>query len=79
MTLHGFRSSFRQWAAEKTNFPDHIAEQALAHATSSGVEKAYKRKAEMFDRRRKLMEAWARHCCTPPVEAAAVVVPLRAV
>ena len=60
-TTHGFRSSFRDWAAERTNFQNHIAEAALAHAISSEVEAAYRR-GELLAKRRQLMEAWAKFC-----------------
>jgi integrase len=72
MTVHGLRSSFRQWAHERTNFPDHVAEVALAHKIGGDVERAYKRKAELFERRRKLMDQWARYCASKPVPATAV-------
>jgi integrase len=65
-TVHGFRSSFRDWAAERTNFPREVAEAALAHAVPSQVEAAYKR-TDFFDRRRRLMEAWADYCAKPSV------------
>ena len=58
-TVHGFRSTFRDWSAELTNHPNHICEMALAHAIGSGVEKAYRR-GDMFNKRAKLMEDWAR-------------------
>jgi integrase len=64
LTTHGFRSSFRDWAAELTAFPAELAEMALAHVVSDKVEAAYRR-GDMFDKRRKLMDAWARYCCTP--------------
>jgi integrase len=57
LTVHGFRSSFRDWAAERTNFPSEVAEMALAHAISDKAEKAYRR-GDLFDRRRRLMVAW---------------------
>jgi integrase len=57
LTVHGFRSSFRDWAAERTNFPSEVAEMALAHAISDKTEKAYRR-GDLFDRRRRLMAAW---------------------
>jgi integrase len=60
-TAHGFRSSFRDWAAEVTNFPREVAEAALAHAVESRVEAAYRR-SDLLEKRRKLMEQWARHC-----------------
>ena len=58
-TVHGLRSSFRDWAAEKTSFPGEIAEAALAHAVPNAVEASYKR-TDFFDKRRKLMDAWGR-------------------
>jgi integrase len=61
VTAHGFRSSFRDWAAERTAFPREVAEMALAHAIPSAVEAAYRR-SDLFDKRRQLMEAWATFC-----------------
>jgi integrase len=61
LTVHGFRSSFRDWVAERTNFPGEMAEMALAHAVGDRVEAAYRR-GDMFDRRRRLMSAWAAYC-----------------
>ena len=61
ITVHGFRSSFRDWAAEQTNFPREVAEAALAHAIQSRVEAAYRR-SDLFEKRRLLMEKWARYC-----------------
>lgn len=58
-TAHGFRSSFRDWAAEQTSAPGEVAEAALAHAVPSAVEAAYKR-TDFFERRRELMDAWGR-------------------
>jgi integrase len=63
-TLHGFRSSFRSWAAERTNFPREIAEQALSHAIGDAVERAYQR-GDLLGRRRQLMNAWERYCAAP--------------
>jgi integrase len=60
-TPHGFRSSFREWAAEVTNFPREAAELALAHAVGDSVERAYQR-GDLLEKRRKLMEAWALYC-----------------
>jgi integrase len=59
-TPHGFRASFRTWAAECTNFPREIAEAALAHANGDKVEQAYQR-SDHFRKRRELMEAWSNH------------------
>jgi integrase len=61
VTTHGFRSSFRDWAAERTDFPSEVAEAALAHTIGNQVEAAYRR-GDLFDKRRQLMEAWVRHC-----------------
>jgi integrase len=76
VTVHGFRSTFRDWASERTNFPPHIAEMALAHTVGNAVERAYRR-GDLYDKRRKLMEAWARYCMSKPTEAIAKVIPLR--
>lgn len=61
LTVHGFRSTFRDWAAHETNIPREIAEAALAHDTRSDTEAAYQR-GDLFVKRRKLMEAWAGYC-----------------
>jgi integrase len=68
VTVHGFRSTFRDWAAERTSIANHIIEQALAHAIGNAVERAYRR-TDLFDKRRKLMDAWAKYCITPPARA----------
>jgi len=60
-TVHGFRSSFRDWAGEETSFPREIAEQALAHATGDATERAYRR-GDALEKRRGLMQAWAQFC-----------------
>jgi integrase len=64
LTAHGFRSTFRDWAAERTNFPSEVAEMALAHVVSSKVEQAYRR-GDLFERRRRMMLAWATFCGVP--------------
>jgi integrase len=56
-TAHGFRSAFRDWASERTNFPHQVCEWALAHGINDKTEAAYNR-TDQFDRRRKLMAAW---------------------
>ena len=61
MTVHGFRSSFRDWAAEKGNFPREVCEQALAHSLKDQVEAAYQR-GDYFEKRVELMQAWADYC-----------------
>lgn len=71
ITVHGMRSAFRDWAAEKTSFPHHTAEHALAHRISDKAESAYRRGDEL-ERRRELMEAWARWC-EPKAEGGNVV------
>jgi integrase len=63
-TVHGFRSAFRDWAAECTSYPREVCEAALAHQTGNAVEQAYMR-SDLFDKRRKLMDAWAAYCATP--------------
>ena len=64
LTAHGFRSTFRDWAAEQSSAPNEVAEMALAHAVSNKVEAAYRR-GDLFDRRRALAEEWAAYCCGP--------------
>lgn len=64
VTVHGFRSAFRDWCGEATSFPREIAEQALAHTIGSAVEQAYRR-GDALEKRRKLMEAWSTYCTTP--------------
>jgi integrase len=61
LTVHGFRSSFRDWAAEKGNFQREVCEQALAHALKDPTEAAYQR-ADYFDKRVELMQTWANYC-----------------
>jgi integrase len=70
VTVHGFRSSFRDWAAECTNFTNEVCEAALAHVIKNKAEAAYRR-GDLFEKRRKLMEAWAVYCARP--KAAKVV------
>jgi|SRR5665213_934915 len=61
LTVHGFRSTFRDWCAEQTTFPSEVAEMALAHAVGDKVEAAYRR-GDMFDRRRSLANDWGIYC-----------------
>jgi integrase len=58
---HGFRSSFRTWAEERTNFPRAVVEMALAHAVGDATERAYQR-SDLLKKRRALAEAWSRYC-----------------
>ncbi len=69
---HGFRSTFRDWAAEKTNYPNEVVEMALAHAIGSGTEAAYRR-GDLFDKRRNLMTDWEKFLTTAPVKGNNVV------
>lgn len=63
ITAHGFRSTFRDWAAEQTNYPRDVAEMALAHAIGDKVEAAYRR-GDLFAKRARMMADWAKHCDT---------------
>ena len=76
LTVHGFRSSFRDWAAERTNFPSEVAEMALAHAVGDKVQAAYRR-GDLFERRRRIMAEWAKFCGTPKVAPQRKVVSFR--
>ena len=64
-TAHGMRASFKTWAEEQTNFSNHAIELSLAHSIGEKTEKAYRR-GDMFEKRRKLMDAWSRFCSTAP-------------
>jgi integrase len=70
---HGFRASFSTWARECTGFPRELVEAALGHAVGDAVERSYQR-GDALERRRELMEAWARHCDRQSAE----VIPIRA-
>lgn len=65
VTVHGFRSTFRDWCAEQTSYPRELAEAALAHVLSNKAEAAYQR-GDLLERRRLLMEAWSEHCRKKP-------------
>jgi integrase len=73
VTVHGFRSAFRDWAGNETSFSREIAESALAHAVGDMTERAYRR-SDALERRRELMDAWSRYCETGP---SAKVIPLK--
>jgi integrase len=82
LTAHGFRSTFSDWAAERTAYPREVVEAALAHTIENKVEAAYRR-GDLFQKRRLLMEAWAKFCNTPVRRGSAQpdgenVVPMRA-
>jgi integrase len=76
LTAHGFRSTFRDWAAERTSFPSEVAEMALAHAVGDKVEAAYRR-GDLFDKRRRLMDTWATFCTAPKQEAQGKIAAMR--
>jgi integrase len=63
LTVHGFRSTFRDWAAERTDFPSEVVEQALAHSIPSKTEAAYRR-GDLLKKRQDLMDDWAEFCCS---------------
>jgi integrase len=71
ITVHGFRSTFRDWAAERTNFAREVAEMALAHSIGDAVEAAYRR-GDLFEKRRGMMQAWAAYCD----QQSAIIVPI---
>jgi integrase len=74
LTTHGFRSTFSDWCSERTNFPAEVREMALAHAVGDKTELAYRR-GDLFEKRRQVMDAWARFCSasTAPPTGATVV------
>ncbi|NIC39401.1 integrase arm-type DNA-binding domain-containing protein [Halomonas desiderata] len=73
-TVHGFRSTFRDWAAERTSYPHHVCEMALAHTIKNAAEAAYRR-GDLMEKRAKLMQDWAKFCGT--IQPKGEVVPLR--
>ena len=75
LTTHGFRSTFRDWAAEQTSYPSEVAEMALAHAVGDKVEAAYRR-GDLFEKRQRLMDEWATYSKKP--KGSGKVVPIRA-
>jgi integrase len=77
LTVHGFRSTFSDWGAERTGAPSEVREMALAHMVADKVEAAYRR-GDLFEKRRDLADAWARYCSGTIGESARVV-PLRRV
>lgn len=64
LTVHGFRSTFRDWTAERTSYPHEVCEMALAHTIGNQVEASYRR-GDLFDKRRRLMAEWAKYCERP--------------
>ena len=75
LTAHGFRSTFRDWCAERTAYPAEVAEMALAHAVGDKVEAAYRR-GDLYEKRARLMADWATFCNTTPADVAGNVVAL---
>jgi integrase len=75
ITPHGFRSTFRDWAAERSAYPNEVAEMALAHAVGDKVEAAYRR-GDLFEKRVRIMADWAVFCSTVQ-EGDGKVVPIR--
>jgi len=76
ITVHGFRSSFRDWAGETTSYPREVIEHALAHQLKDKAEAAYQR-GDLFIKRKGLMTAWARYCDTIPAAKGDNVVSIR--
>jgi integrase len=76
ITVHGFRSTFRDWAAERANFPSEVVEMALTRAVGDKVEAAYRR-GDLFEKRRRLMAEWASYCNTPGASVREKVVSMR--
>lgn len=76
VTVHGFRSAFRDWAAECTSYAHEVAEMALAHSIESKVERAYRR-GDLFDKRRRLMDDWAAYCASEGTANDSNVTPIR--
>jgi integrase len=75
ITVHGFRSTFRDWAGETTSFPNHVVEMALAHEIGNAVEAAYRR-GDLFNKRARLMDQWADYCSRPSGAANVIEVAL---
>jgi integrase len=73
---HGFRSTFKDWALERTNFQHEILEKALAHTVGDAVERAYLR-SDAFNKRRRMMQMWADFCDKNQRVATGTVVPIR--
>jgi integrase len=73
-TVHGFRSTFRDWCGEATNFPREVAEAALAHVFGDQTERAYRR-GDALEKRRKLMEAWSNYCGPKPSNVVTITRP----
>jgi integrase len=77
LTVHGFRSTFKDWCSEQTGYPNEMSEMALAHTVADKVEAAYRR-GDMREKRRRLMADWAIYCESPPVASKSNVFAMRA-
>lgn len=73
ITVHGFRSTFRDWCAECTNYPSDVAEMALAHVLRDKTEAAYRR-GDLLEKRARLMLEWARYCSKPAKPAKVIAI-----
>jgi integrase len=76
-TVHGMRATFRTWAEERTNYPFEVREAALAHTVGDATERAYHR-SDLFERRRRLMDDWAKYCEQPATAGEVVLIRSRA-
>jgi integrase len=76
ITTHGLRSTFRDWSAEQTAFPREVIEMAMGHVVGDETEEAYFR-SDLFEKRRKLMDAWLDYCNAPPADASNKIMPIR--
>jgi len=76
LTVHGFRSSFMDWAHEQTAFAKVAIDQALAHSIGDKVEASYRR-GDLFEKRKRLMEAWGEDCSSKPIALGATVTAMR--
>jgi len=72
ITVHGFRSTFSDWATERTAYPGEVREMALAHVVANKVEAAYRR-GDLFEKRRRIMDDWAAFCAKPSGQGGNVV------
>lgn len=75
LTVHGFRSTLRDWAVERTAYPREVCEMALAHAIGDRVEAAYRR-GDLFEKRRRMMADWATYCDTLSAKGEVVALPV---
>jgi integrase len=76
VTVHGFRSTFKDWARDRTRFDNYVVEAALAHVTGDKVEAAYAR-SDVIEKRRRLMQQWATFCASAPTRQDGNITTLR--